>query len=528
MDSVFSFRDKLDLCRRFVNKFIVKTTLLIIIVSLLIFPVHQVSAASVHDDTIDSVSQLSIVDPVDNCTVDLTDTWASDFRGFLSGSNLSSFDNRTGWGVSLVYADDGYGLLPTTAYVYWWNGSSPVSANFFSNAYQNDLRATAAGWGFLSTDWDSCALTGGVFSSSATVSIAAQKTDPIFFIKPHLFLNIDVNYPQDYEGEGLPLLSKVTDTDGDGLTNYVESPYYPGRDSIFCNLGTSLCAYPDPNKKDLYVEIDWLDDGLIDYQPTNTQLSLVSEMFEDRDINVHFDTGQYGGGNGVNLPVSNSGVANLLRDVKSGLLDYYDVRNGGDSTSTGGAPIDAQFSSQRNNIWRYMFFGHKWSFVNSNNQIENTESTGWAQVLGVNSFISAKALENSAPNVVSPNRLVANTIAHELGHMLCLSDVQVFSEQPLSCVFAGIDNNDDTSSHYNLENYESVMNYRYQLTNIDDLGVVKYSHGANSTSDHNDWEGVNNGMGLFSVPLTPFSDGAHRSVANPTYERPYADEPVLN
>jgi len=131
------------------------------------------------------------------------------------------------------------------------------------------------------------------------------------------------NLPLGYEGEaikagdedidldGLDLIQELkqgtvdaagyNDTDYDGLSDMVESVWYVDRTDVFCNTAPNpdVCALPDPVKQDIYVEIDWMSDATNStlYKPTNSQLSIVEEVFDDKDINIHFDTGNYGGGN---------------------------------------------------------------------------------------------------------------------------------------------------------------------------------------------------------------------------------------
>ena len=280
------------------------------------------------------------------------------------------------------------------------------------------------------------------------------------------------------------------DTDNDGLGDMVESVWNPVRDDVFCKTSVSpyICAYPDPKKKDVYVEVDWMNDGTTNYKPTSTQLELVRDMFDDQDINLHFDMGEYGGGNEVATYTSP-----LLWEEVSTRIDYFDYKSGGNG-------ITANFSTDRESIWHYMITGNTYT-----KDIDPQGSTGWASAMGSNIFIALGPIK-SANSLVSEDRAIANTIAHELGHNLCLSSVRIYNEQPASCAYAGIDNKEDEpgDDYYNLEDYESVMNYRYQLTDRDDIGVVNYSDGGNVTDDHDDWGAVHSGLGKFNASHTPY------------------------
>lgn len=303
----------------------------------------------------------------------------------------------------------------------------------------------------------------------------------------------------DSDGDGLTVAQETAqgtidtqiDTDGDGLDDYLESPWNSDRDDIFC--GVLQCAYPDPTVKDIYVEIDWMKDSSNNlYKPSSTQLGLVEDMFDDKGINFHADTGQFGGGNELATYTQT-----LPYTVTPGQIDFWDYRDGGDG-------ITANFSSDRDLIWRYMIFGY--------NYAEATGSSGWAETMGDDLFISGGLIENMS-GLASLDRAIAGTMAHEIGHGLCLSDEQFYVEQPTECAFSGIDN--DT---YKPQNYESVMNYRYQLTDDDDMGVVDYSDGSNVSDDHDDWSAVTLGMGGFSGTHTVL--GAEEKIANDSYVSP--------
>lgn len=128
-----------------------------------------------------------------------------------------------------------------------------------------------------------------------------------------------VTYPSGYEGELIPGAAD-RDLDKDGLSDYVESPNYPNRNTIFC--GISQCAYPDPAKKDVYLEIDWMKNGSNVYKPSSTQVELVEDMFDAKDINLHVDTGQFGGGNELATYTEN-----LPNTDKTGEVDAGDYKN---------------------------------------------------------------------------------------------------------------------------------------------------------------------------------------------------------
>lgn len=280
-----------------------------------------------------------------------------------------------------------------------------------------------------------------------------------------------VSYPSGYQGELIPG-SSARDLDEDGLSDYIESPTYPNRNAVFC--GSSECAYPNPAKKDLYVEIDWMKNGSITYKPTSAQLELIEDMFESKSVNIHFDTGQYGGGEELALytPI-------LENTPTSSQVDYWDYVNGGDG-------ITPTFASSRNSIWRYLIYGYKYDL---------SGSSGWAETFGDNLFVSGGLISDMS-GLANMDRAVAGTIAHELGHNICLSNERIYVEQPTDCAFSHIDSTDTNND------YKSVMNYRFQLTDRQDLGYINYSDGSHGGGDHDDWAAALKGMSGFSGTRT--------------------------
>ena len=336
--------------------------------------------------------------------------------------------------------------------------------------------------------------------------------------KYFLIASDNVSYPTGYEGDlvtdgsadndedGLTLRQEISqntsdyaaDTDGDGLGDLTESVWFTDRDAVFCDITTTpyTCAYPDPVMKDIYVEIDWMYNPALNrtLKPTNTQLNLVETMFANEGINFHADVGQFGGGSELS-----DYAHHLLREETQDVPDFFDYKYGGDG-------IPSHFATERQGIWRYLIYGH--GYATSQGE---SESSGWASVLGDNLFVSGGLIEGLESSVASLDRAIANTIAHELGHTLCLSDAQLYQEQSPECIYKGIDNKsgkediNNADGYYNLKNYESVMNYRYQLTKDDDFGVVEYSHGMKLSDDHDDWTAIKSNMGGFSGSHTIYT-----------------------
>jgi len=146
-----------------------------------------------------------------------------------------------------------------------------------------------------------------------------------FASNPKIYLSTyPITYPTGYEGALVPDGS-TTDLDRDGLSDYIESPLLVDRDDIFCDTTATphTCSYPNPIKKDVYVEIDWMDDGLNSDKPTSTQLSLVEAGLESNGYIAHLDAGEYGGGGA--LPVYVNSLSMHPTDLST---SFFDFKNG--------------------------------------------------------------------------------------------------------------------------------------------------------------------------------------------------------
>lgn len=288
---------------------------------------------------------------------------------------------------------------------------------------------------------------------------------------------------EDLDGDELPAYREAAqgtsdtdmdgDTDNDGLSDLTESIWFEDRDDVFCRpTSPYACAYPDPIKQDVYLEIDWMDSGTESYKPNSTQLGMIEDAFANHDIHFHADTGEYGGGN--ELPMY---LAPLYVDDMPLIVDMNDLRYGYDSN----AP---NFDPGRQSIWRYMISGYNFA--------EYDDRSGIATAGGDDLFVSYGMVKNEFTTYTDLDTAIAGTIMHELGHSLCLTSGQLYVEQPEECVFAGIHADDDIA--YAL--YLSSMNYDTQFE------IVDFSDGSRLINDHDDWAAVKLGMHSFNGTRT--------------------------
>jgi hypothetical protein len=206
---------------------------------------------------------------------------------------------------------------------------------------------------------------------------------------------------------------------------------------------------------------------------------MVQDAYAAHEINAHFDTGQYGGGN--ELPYY---VSNLQFPINTSGVDFYDYKNG---TST----QPANFASDRYHTWHYMISGHEWNDGDANTHFDEG-SSGVTYISDDDTFVSTGLIEDNPGNSFtypSEDDAVAGTIIHELGHSLCLNNSMTFSVRS-ECYYHYVDSDSAPAA------YVSVMNYSYQMTDL-----LDYSDGSNSSvgDDHNDWGAIGLGFADFAT-----------------------------
>ncbi len=355
------------------------------------------------------------------------------------------------------------------------------------------------------------------YTSSYSIAVAHEDIDKSWnmsmsVIQPYISTFNNFTNPPDYEGTDIPnglsmdidgdgltgsqensqgtsILKE--DTDGDGLSDLDESITYNAYYGMtYCDQSSPfLCAHPDPLEKDLFIEVDWMENGVdAPFKPSSTQLGLVEAMFDSKGINVHFDTGEYGGGEAVDYYSPSVSIYGA-----SGELDLHDYKYGGSSYATGipSYTLRAHFDDfYREGVWRYILYG-----VDEIRDLQaeanpGTYVGGVAEVLGDDSIIASENSGYFDSYEYTEDRAKAGLLAHEIGHLLCLSDDRVYEEHSEDCTFDDIDSSAD-------DNYLSVMNYKYTKPAQEGLEDLDYSSGNNGSSDFDDWNGVQAGMGGF-------------------------------
>ena len=271
----------------------------------------------------------------------------------------------------------------------------------------------------------------------------------------------------------------LLDSDGDRIPDFAESddgsfvsvlrtgtdPFNPDSDSDGIMDGDEILGTPqgldlpalgaDPLRRDIFVECDWyageFNGTIANYRPSDLVVDWLIESFANAPvenpydaepgISIHFDYGQgglYSGGE-------------QLPGEPIFLIFDFDFNT-----------IKAQhFDENRRGYFHYAIFAHRYNKSTNN-------SSGVAEQPG-NDFMVTLSTYNSPV-------VMANTIMHELGHNLGLRHGG-FEERNWK------------------PNYNSVMNYRYQFTGVDDNndalgdGVLDYSIGiAHQLDEHEIYE----------------------------------------
>lgn len=244
------------------------------------------------------------------------------------------------------------------------------------------------------------------------------------------------------------------DTDGDAIRDGDE--VYPTTDGLDLRpMGAN------PVRKDIFVEVDWFDDGTHTHRPSSTVVALLEAAFAAATtpnpydappgISIHIDYGQGGVFTGGNLIPGSDTVVVFS-------TEFYDYK-------------DEHFNPNRRDYFHYSIHCHRYN-------TETNNSSGVAELNG-NDFIVS--LQSS-----TSNSSISKTFMHELGHNLGLRH-------------GGFENRNRKP------NYNSVMNYRFQFpgadTNCNAIGdgVLDYSRGLRIPLDENNLDETQGTCGTTSI-----------------------------
>jgi hypothetical protein len=207
------------------------------------------------------------------------------------------------------------------------------------------------------------------------------------------------------------------DSDNDGLPDAWEMHGYTYNGEFVDLPGMGA----DPTVPDVFVEIDYMDDGMGDsHMPDATALGWIQDAFTAQGITLH-----------VNVDQAIPHQAVLGSGTSADSYDWTDVDTIKAQIGTGGV---AHFSPAKSLSIRYCIFAHDIS----------TNDSGVARGAAGSDFIVALGTFNGE---ISDQYDQAGTFMHELGHVLGL-----------------MHGGDDDLT--NKPNYLSVMNYLFQTTGL--------------------------------------------------------------
>jgi len=309
-----------------------------------------------------------------------------------------------------------------------------------------------------------------------------------------LWFNI---YQNDYDGDGIPYWMEINmyhtdpltdnrgeDTDNDGVPIEWEhrwgfNPLYWEDHQHFDPDGDSLTNVEeyrtsafgsDPFRKDIFLEIDYMDDIIIDEDNSfpKEASDIVKDPFHRRNICFHVDSGILDGGEVI--PFDKQTTFDELLDIYHTFFLH-----------------DGEYEWKRS-IFHYAIivnYSKPNGFAFSGDVYPY-----WGYIPGTNGFILSNTLvdrvEETYLNLKSRAYIYSSLIMHEMGHNFGIR----FGE-PLGC------DNQLTKYPYQIgwwkwRTYKSIMNYRYTYT------ILDYSDGSHGRRDNDDWEQID--LGYFEIP----------------------------
>jgi hypothetical protein len=256
------------------------------------------------------------------------------------------------------------------------------------------------------------------------------------------------------------------DTDDDGIGD--------GDEVLGTADGLDLPAFgTDPRRKDMLVEHDWQDDSvgclLHSHKPSAGALDELRFAFAAMP---------------VPNPDGTTGI-NLIQDIGQG-----GIFNGGNFVDVANALIvgklDADFQAYKTQNFAANRLGYFHYVIHTHAFSTNPTSSGVAEIVGDDLLVTLRC------NPSQPR--IRNTLMHELGHNL------------------GLRHGGDVNCN-NKPNYNSVMNYLYQMPGIDTDcklggdGMMNYSIGARAPLDENHLDETVGMCGGIAIDWNPQDGG---------------------
>ncbi|MFO8078539.1 MAG: hypothetical protein R6U21_07865, partial [Thermoplasmatota archaeon] len=235
------------------------------------------------------------------------------------------------------------------------------------------------------------------------------------------------------------------DPDNDSINNYEE---YLTRDFL-----------SDPFRKDIFLEIDFMEDGPNGENNTmpDESIEIIKKPYHRRNIMFHIDTEQAGG---EIVPFDNYTVQEEILNI----YQNYFLHNGEHAWKRG--------------VYHYGIFVYHCK--PNGFAFSGSEGVFWGYGPGTNSFIiESQTMERIAERLNKPLPYIyAASVVHEMGH-----NFGIRFGHPFGC-----DNRHSTKpwfpSFWIFLSYKSIMNYFYTYD------IMDYSDGTNGIFDFDDWSAI--------------------------------------
>jgi len=244
------------------------------------------------------------------------------------------------------------------------------------------------------------------------------------------------------------------DIDADSINNYEEYLTDDFRSDPYC--------------KDLFLEIDYMEDEINGEQKTVSEISkeMMKNPFHRRDIIYHIDTEIYGG---EIIPYEEESSFEKAHQIWKDYFMHNDENN------------------WRRGVFHYCIFVH---YIKPGGfAFSGDVAPYWGYIPGTDAFVLSFTLMESKDETFpfkSKDYVFASAIMHEMGH-----NFGIRAGRPWGCDARRV-NYPWQIGWWLYRPYKSIMNYQYTYS------ILDYSDGSHGKRDSNDWANID--LSYFEIP----------------------------